>query len=242
MKSLSETKAMARVLWQSLAARNIEMSHSECLELVARQLGLTDWNVLSAQIASSTEKQSPLTMPSGWFATSFTDPALFRLGLDPSSPGSALIECIAERSMGLDLQRFACMMQSIEADLYRGSRLCLMAQIRCEEAELATIWMRIDGAERQVLRFDNMLARPDAGPISGTVGWVARSVVLDVPQEAASIHYGFLLRGRGRVWARGFRLARVEESIATTAIEPDMPERRSLPAQPVNLDFRAAHR
>lgn len=238
MKDLSQSKAMARVLRQSLAARNIEMSHSECLELVARQFGLTDWNVLSAEIAKATEKQAPLAMPSGWFATSFTDLTRFRLGLDPSAPGSALIECIADRKAELGSERFACMMQSIGADLYRGGKLCLMAQIRCEEAELGTIWMRIDGGERQPLRFDNMLARPEGGPISATTGWTARSVVLDVPQTAASIHYGFLLRRHGRVWARALRLERVDDSVATTEIAPDARERRHLPSQPVNLHFR----
>ncbi|EJJ29619.1 glyoxalase superfamily protein [Rhizobium sp. CF142] len=238
MKSFLESKAMARVLRQSLAARNIDISHSECLELVARQFGLTDWNVLSARIETARAKMEPLPMPSGWFATSFTNPQRFRFGLDQSSPGSALIECIAERSLDLGNERFACMMQSIDADLYRGSRLCLTAQIRCEEAELGTIWMRIDGAERQPLRFDNMLTRPEGGPVSGTVGWTARSVVLDIPKEAASIHYGFLLRGHGRLWARGFRLERVADTVATTEIAAEMQDRRNLPQQPINLDFR----
>lgn len=237
MKSFLESKTMARVLRQSLAARNIDISHSECLELVARQFGAGDWNVLSAEIETAKAKMVPLAMPPGWFATGFTDLQQFRVGLDPSSPGSALIECIVDRSHNLGSGRFACMMQSIEAEFYRGSKLCLTAQIRCEGAEVGTIWMRIDGAESRLLRFDNMLSRPERGPVSGTTGWTSRAVVLDVPVEAASIHYGFLLRGRGRVWARGFRLDRVADTVETTEVSADVAERRHLPKQPVNLDF-----
>jgi hypothetical protein len=83
-----------------------------------------------------------------------------------------------------------------------------------------------------------MLARPIGGLVSGTTGWAARSVVLDVPADAASIHYGFLLRGHGKIYARGFRLERIADSVGTTEVAPDVTERKHLPKQPVNLDFR----
>src|SRR5690349_24446700 len=44
----SDPKGMARRLRGALAHRDIAVSHSEALELVARQLGARDWNTLAA--------------------------------------------------------------------------------------------------------------------------------------------------------------------------------------------------
>jgi hypothetical protein len=43
-----DPKGMARHLRSALADRNITVSHSEALELVARELGMRDWNTLAA--------------------------------------------------------------------------------------------------------------------------------------------------------------------------------------------------
>jgi Glyoxalase superfamily protein/ClpX C4-type zinc finger len=50
MSKHKDAKTMARSLRVALAERNFSLSHSECLELVARQFGLTDWNTLSAKL------------------------------------------------------------------------------------------------------------------------------------------------------------------------------------------------
>lgn len=121
-------------------------------------------------------------------------------------------------------------MQSILADPYRGGRLRLTAQLRTEAAETGTLWMRVDPAEGRYLRFDNLLRRP-GGPLTGTVGWTERQIVLDVPEAAATIHYGFFLRGSGKAWARRFALEAVGADVATTEAEP-----RYL-SRPTNLDF-----
>jgi uncharacterized protein YndB with AHSA1/START domain len=48
-----EPKAMARRLRTALADRDITVSHSEALELVARQLGARDWNTFRAAAAAT---------------------------------------------------------------------------------------------------------------------------------------------------------------------------------------------
>ncbi len=48
MRTYKDAKAMARSLRDSLAARSVILSHSECLEIVAKQSGFADWNTLSA--------------------------------------------------------------------------------------------------------------------------------------------------------------------------------------------------
>ena len=50
MRDFRDAKAMAKAMRETLAARNIEISHSEALEIVARQFGVETWNILSARI------------------------------------------------------------------------------------------------------------------------------------------------------------------------------------------------
>jgi len=239
MKSFLESKAMAKALRRSLTERNVEFSHSECLELIARQFGLADWNVLSAQIEAAKAKQALLPVARGWLPTWFTDTQRYRIGLDPHAPGCALIECTVSRDVDPEKERFACMVQSIDAANYRGMKLRLTAHLRCEDADLGTIWMRVDGNEHRSLRFDNMMARQENGPVRGTVGWTTRSIVLDIPFEAASLNYGFFLKGHGKVWARQFRLEVAPDDAPITETSPEIPERKALPKQPINLEFKA---
>jgi hypothetical protein len=48
MRDFRDAKAMAQSLREALAAKKISVSHSESLELVAKTLGVADWNTLSA--------------------------------------------------------------------------------------------------------------------------------------------------------------------------------------------------
>lgn len=53
MRTFHDAKTMARTLREGLAQRNVELSHSEALELVAREFGCDNWNVLAAKIAGA---------------------------------------------------------------------------------------------------------------------------------------------------------------------------------------------
>jgi hypothetical protein len=62
MRDFRDAKAMARTLRQALAAKGMKLSNSEALELVARMLGLRDWNTLAAAIqAAETADEAPPT-------------------------------------------------------------------------------------------------------------------------------------------------------------------------------------
>jgi len=234
MHSFLDAKTMAKALRRSLATHNIDLPHSDCLEVVAHQFGLADWNTLAARISATSSHERQLDIPEGWFTTGSTEFTNYRLGLDPSLPGAALIESRSKRGTGVDLaDKYAVLMQSIVADAYRGRKVKLTAAIRTEHADLGTIWMRIDRAPGRALRFDNMMTRKANGALDGTVGWSDRSIVLAVPDEATSIHFGFFLQGYGRVWARSFRLEDATEEDETSA---DFG--RLLP-RPANLDFRS---
>lgn len=161
MHSFLDSKHMAKALRQALAERGQEISHSDALELAARQFGFANWNMLSARIEAA--QLTPLELPSGWHVASHTNEGNYRLGIDPKLPGTALIESRPDRSDAIDRAagETAVLMQSILADPYRGGRLKLTAELRSEDAETATLWMRVDQAEGRYLRFDNLL-RPAA--------------------------------------------------------------------------------
>ena len=56
MRDFRDAKAMAKAMRETLAARNIEISHSEALEIVARQFGVETWNILSAKIEAKPQE------------------------------------------------------------------------------------------------------------------------------------------------------------------------------------------
>jgi len=234
MYTFRDAKLMAKHLRAALAERGMVLSHSDCLELVARQFNFADWNMLSARIEPP-DSEGELLIPLGWIVASRTNLANYRLGLDPTERSAALIESRPGREDSIDLRggETAVLMQSVDADDYRGKRLRLSASLKTEAVDLATIWMRVDRAPGQVLRFDNMVNRPRDGALRGTNDWTDRCVVLDVPEDATSLHFGFFLEGLGRCWARGFALAPVGPDIDPTSIYGTRPPR------PTNLDFGA---
>ena len=61
MRDFRDSKAMASSLRDALATRSVSISHSESLELVAKILGVRDWNELSAQIRSGQDRTAPDT-------------------------------------------------------------------------------------------------------------------------------------------------------------------------------------
>jgi hypothetical protein len=72
MRTAHDAKAMAKAIRLSLAERNIAISHSEALEIVARQFGFDTWNILSAKLEK--EAVPPPTGPE------FTQPVpIFRI-------------------------------------------------------------------------------------------------------------------------------------------------------------------
>jgi hypothetical protein len=58
MRTYKDAKAMAKSLRSSLAARSVLLSHSECLEIVAKQFGFADWNTLSAKVDEEPDWQT----------------------------------------------------------------------------------------------------------------------------------------------------------------------------------------
>src|ERR1700733_7379993 len=59
MLTQKNAKTMAKSLRDSLVHRKVSLSHSACLEIVARQLGFVDWNALSAKLPAMTRAAVP---------------------------------------------------------------------------------------------------------------------------------------------------------------------------------------
>jgi hypothetical protein len=227
MHTFLDSKAMAKALRKALAERAIEVSHSDSLELVARQFGLDNWNMLAARIEGAAVSDADL--PSGWKVHHHAPYPLHRIGRDPDDPRAIKIVSVA--SSDVIGANHATLMQSIEAADYRGQTLRFTAELKGEDLDQGTIWMRIDPrGGGPAIRFDNMLVRASDGALTGTVGWTERSIVLDVPEDAGSIHYGPMLKGVGRLWARHLRLDAVPPGTMTTDTRRD-------PRRPSNLDF-----
>ena len=58
MRDFRDAKLMAKLLRQAFAERDAPITHSQTLELVARQFGCGDWNVLAARIAEAEAPQA----------------------------------------------------------------------------------------------------------------------------------------------------------------------------------------
>ncbi|MCC4245674.1 glyoxalase superfamily protein [Stappia indica] len=56
MRDHRHSKLMAKAMREALAEKNVTISHSEALEIVARQFGLANWNVLAAKIGEGEGK------------------------------------------------------------------------------------------------------------------------------------------------------------------------------------------
>ncbi|WP_457583701.1 glyoxalase superfamily protein [Ensifer canadensis] len=233
MRSFLDAKMMAKSLRQALADRKIDLSHGDCLELVAKQFGFQEWNMLAARLGELKPDEKRLRFPSRWEMSGSVVPGTtHQLGLDPTMPGAALVKSLVPRAGEINLTgKIAVLLQNISASESVGKRLKLSAYLRTEDADIGTIYMCLSSAQGTSMRFDNLLHREVDGALKGTQDWTLRTIVLDVPQGAESIHYGFFLKGYGKVWARSFELIAVEADIAPTAVHSQYLDR------PANLDF-----
>lgn len=63
MRTYLQSKAMAKSLRDELAAKSISLSHSECLEIIAKQFGFAEWNILASKISIETNAHELVAGP-----------------------------------------------------------------------------------------------------------------------------------------------------------------------------------
>lgn len=228
MHSFLDSKTMAKALRTALAERQIDITHSDSLELVARQFGLNDWNTLAAKIDAAT---TTLPLPAGWIVTG-SNYELYALGLDPDLAGTVRIERIPG-TQGQPGNAFGTLMQTIDARDYVGKSLSISAELMSRGAGKGSLWIRVDPLNGgRHLQFDNMHQRTVDGPLVGDVQWTKRSIAFHVPENAGTINYGIMLLGPGVLWARGLSLDEVDPAAVNSPI--------GLPKRPTNLGFGEA--
>ncbi|WP_109127236.1 hypothetical protein [Dyella sp. C11] len=165
--------------------------------------------------------------PSGWFMYVNGAPSSdFDTGTESSTRTSGATSAFLRAKA--DSAGFATLMQTIDASTYQGKRVRLSGYLRTKDAGKGQLWMRVDGADRKSVAFDNM---DDRAP-QGDKTWQHFDVVLDVPEQARDIAFGLLLQNKGEVWADGLAFDVVDKTVPTTGKQP-----HTLPAAPVNMDF-----
>jgi len=215
MTAFRDPKAMAKTLRMELTARDIDLPHSACLEVVARQLGYANWNTAHARHDG---KQSDLQMPEGWFAAG-SNKHDYDMGVD-ADIGAATIR---SKRDGRQAVGFATLMQTIDAKAYCGKRVRFRGELSTKDAAgRAMMWLRIDDKDGRQFLLDNMEHREEGGVLRGTTDWAIRSIIVDVPDNAGEISYGLLMDGNGQCWCREFDLQVVDLSKPVTR-GPDKP-------------------
>lgn len=166
-------------------------------------------------------------LPFGWVASG-SHPESYKMCLDDSTKyagsKSALIECTGDGRGG-----FGTLMQTVHADFCRGKKMRLSAHIKSEGVSWAALWMRIDGADGEILGFDNM----QRNPINGTTDWNYYECVLAVPPAATAVAFGVLLSGEGKVWLSKVALEPASDDVEVTDTKGDIQPRQA----PVNMSF-----
>lgn len=237
MRTQRDAKLMATTLRRYLQHRQVELSHSESLEIVARQFGMRNWNVLAARLeASEPPHRPPLALPLGWGKTG-RNPDAYAAGVDPDVEHEGLHAAVIrsrapDGEAGHPEDGFATLMQTVSATPWLGRRIALEAKLRTLDVDGAgAIWLRIDSSTGRMIAFDNMEGRSTGKVLTGTQAWTSRRIVLDVAAEAGQVNYGFMLRGTGSVWAASFTIGEAAPDSATTD------HRGWLHERPQNLDF-----
>lgn len=165
------------------------------------------------------------TAPKGWQMAG-SAPQDYEVGTQSTVDGPpqavAYLRSNTEKAHG-----FGTLMQSFSADRYAGHRVRLSAEVKSDRlSQWAGLWMRAD-KEAKPVAFDNMHDRA----IRGSQSWQHYDVVLDIPPDATSLHFGILLVGSGEVDVSGLKFEILPN--------PRIPQLGPPPMQthPVNLDF-----
>lgn len=165
----------------------------------------------------------------GWFLSG-SHPYHYEMGTDQINIHQGRASGYLRSKTVQGQEEFATMMQQFKADKFRGNRVKLSGFIQTKNVQqFAGMWMRVDSTSDDILQFDNMSDRP----IIGTNKWNRYSIVLDVPENGATISLGILLTGTGEVWMDGLSFEIVDKSTPTTNISLES----TLLDEPTNLSF-----
>jgi hypothetical protein len=203
-------------------------SNKDLKRLVRARMTETGENYTQALSAVlSTPELEPVPAP--WHVAG-TRHANYLAGLLPATlteNGSRVVQLRLRPGIA-DAAGFGTLMQSISATRYAGRRVRFAAAIRTHEvSDWAGLWLRVDTSSG-THQLDNMQDRA----LSHSTEWQQAAVVLDVPEQATSLHFGVLLSGAGAV-----DLARPRFEAVGTEVPVTARPRPPLPDEPQALNF-----
>ena len=224
--------AMGREL-KDLGAKLAQLQKTRPATTSAATAGTESAAASASTAARATPEAKPgvtITAPPGWVKNGSKVDS-YVVGVDSletwGGMPSAYVQSLEPSPSG-----FGGMMQTASAEPYVGKRVRLSGWIKTEDANDGGghLWLRVDGQVRgESLQFDNM----DNRPVKGTSDWREASVVLDVPEGATALAYGFFLGGGGKMWVSGQRMEEVGADVPST----NMIVPRPAPKGPTNLGF-----
>lgn len=180
--------------------------------------------ILAAAAAATTVlalAATPTPLPPNWSMMG-QNPDKFTAGVDTSPEGHGAKFL---RNKTGDTTAWASLIQSIQAQRYVGQRVRFRARLRTRNlSNWAGLWMSVNDKNGNTLAFFNTQAKP----IKGSTGWQERSIVLDVPADAAVISFGAIGAGTGQAWMEPLAFETVGRDVPVDA----MPPRSTLPTTP----------
>ncbi len=154
----------------------------------------------------------PASVPQGWFFAG-AHPGAYESNV---GEGACNARSLRLHSISTDLTgKHGSVMQLFRADRYRGQRVRFSGVTSSTDVrQSAGLWMRVDGADKKTLAFDNMQTRP----LLGSTPCARNAVVLDVPDEAEFLALGVVVEGEGQVELSDIAFEVVDQSVATTDV------------------------
>ncbi len=190
---------------------------------VVRGMGFWTWSTeeVAAMASWMREENRRRERPLQWWGFDLQNPQSGLEQLAILLEGDPALQQVKALQGRMSTGDFAATGLTLPGVQVAGRHLVLSGRIRTKDIEggWAGLWVRADGAEGQVLAFDNMA---DRGP-KGTEGWETYTIEMDIPAEAERVVFGVVQVGMGQGWYDGLEL-RLDGKVWT-------------PPEAVDLDF-----
>ena len=144
------------------------------------------------------EEGSKYGIPNGWFLPTYAEKAGYKAEISNEKPfkGKYCLKLSIKENPGSGV--YGSVMQSINAENYRGKRIRFRAAVRTElEGDSSTthLWLRTHLSNKQTGFVDLMEDRPIV------IGdWNFYEITGYIDESAVTINYGLMLKGWGKAW------------------------------------------
>jgi len=142
-------------------------------------------------------------MPANWDAgndefSGYPEGEGYKVYLDSLERHSGKFSLKMEMSGVRKINSFGVFISSLPIDIFADKNVELRGWIKTKNVKngFAGLWIRVIGADRSMLGFDNM---HDRG-LSGDNNWTQVSIKMTISKDAEYIYFGGIFPGEGVVW------------------------------------------